>query len=119
MLESFAARHGGRFAVVCTAGWPAAVSLDLLDRVGVPLAYHGDFDWRGVEICSWLTERRGVQPWQMSAADYQAAPGGGPLNGREVATPWDLELASVMREHGHAVYEEQVVDVLLAEWSGT
>lgn len=118
VLESFAVRHGGRFAAVCTAGWPAAVALDLLDRVGVPLDYHGDFDWRGVEICSWLIERRGVEPWRMSVADYLAAPGGGPLTGREVATPWYPELAAAMRERGYAVHEEQVVDVLLADWSG-
>jgi uncharacterized protein (TIGR02679 family) len=118
VLESFAGRHGGRFAVVCTAGWPAAVALDLLDRVGVPLDYHGDFDWRGVEICGWLVDRRGVQPWRMSEADYLAAPGGGPLTGREVATPWDPALAAAMRERGLAVHEEQLVDVLLSRWSG-
>lgn len=118
VLESFAGRHGGRFAVVCAAGWPAAVALDLLDRLGVPLDYHGDFDWRGVEICSWLIERRGVQPWRMSAADYLAAPGGGPLTGREVATPWDPALAAVMQERGVAVHEEQLVDVMLADRSG-
>jgi uncharacterized protein (TIGR02679 family) len=117
VLESFAVQHGGRFAVVCTAGWPAAVALDLLDRVGVPLAYHGDFDWRGVEICSWLMSRRCVEPWRMSAADYVAAPGGGPLTGREVATPWDPALAAAMRERGVAVHEEQVVKVLLEDWS--
>ena len=116
VLESFAVRHGGRFAVVCTAGWPAAVALDLLARPGVPLAYHGDFDWRGVEICSWLIDRRGVQPWRMFAADYLAAPGGGPLTGREAATPWDPGLAAAMQERGVAVHEEQVVEVLLAEW---
>jgi uncharacterized protein (TIGR02679 family) len=118
VLESFAVRHGGRFAVVCTAGWPAAVALDLLDRLDVPLAYHGDFDWRGVEICSWLMSRRSVEPWRMSAADYLAAPGGGPLVGREAATPWDPELPTAMRERGVAVHEEQVVDMLLAEWGG-
>lgn len=118
VLESFATRHGGRFAVVCTAGWPAAVALDLLGRLGVPLAYHGDFDWRGVEICNWLISSRFVEPWRMSAADYLAAPGGGPLTGREVATPWDPALATAMRERGHAVHEEQMVDVLLAEWHG-
>jgi uncharacterized protein (TIGR02679 family) len=118
VLESFAARHGGRFAVVCTAGWPAAVALDLLDRLAVPLSYHGDFDWRGVEICSWLMTRSSVDPWRMSAADYLGAPGGGPLTGRTVATPWDPALAGSMRERGLAVHEEEVVDVLLSEWTG-
>lgn len=118
VLESFATREGGRCAIVCTAGWPAAVALDLLDRLAVPLAYHGDFDWRGVEICSWLRDRRGVEPWRMSAADYLAAPGGGPLTGREAATAWDPALAEAMRERGDAVHEEQVVEQLLAEWDG-
>jgi uncharacterized protein (TIGR02679 family) len=86
VLESFAVRHGGRFAVVCTAGWPAAVALDLLDRLGVPLDYHGDFDWRGSRSAAGSCRRRSVEPWRMSAADYLAAPGGGPLTGREVAT---------------------------------
>ena len=54
----------------------------------------------------------------MSAADYLAAPGGGPLAGREAETPWDPLLAAAMRQRGHAVHEEQVVDVLLAEWGG-
>lgn len=119
VLESFAARHGGQFAVVCTAGWPAAVALELLDRVGVPLDYHGDFDWRGVEMCSWLMDRRGVQPWRMSAADYLAAPGGGPLTGREATTPWDPALSAAMRQRGVAVHEEQVVGALLAQREGS
>jgi len=54
----------------------------------------------------------------MSAADYLAAPGGGPLTGREVATPWDQAPGAAMRERGVAVHEEQVVDAVLAEWSG-
>ncbi len=41
VLQAFALRHEGRFAVVCTAGWPAHVALELLDRLGAPLAYHG------------------------------------------------------------------------------
>ena len=116
VLEAFALRHGGRFPVVCTAGWPAHVALDLLARLDAPLSYHGDLDWRGVEICSWLVERHSVSPWRMTAEDYSAAPGGGALTGRSVATPWEPRLAQVMRERGVAVHEEQVVDALLAKW---
>ena len=79
VLESFAVRHGGALPVVCTAGWPAAVALDLLDRLGVPLDYHGDFDWRGVEICTGSLNAEVCVPWRMPAADYLAAVGGGPL----------------------------------------
>lgn len=118
VLEAFALRHGGRFAVVCTAGWPAGVALDLLDRLGTPLSYHGDLDWRGVEICAWLVERCGVRPWRMSVADYHAAPGGGALTGRATSTPWEPSLAEAMQARGVAVHEEQVVEVLLAAWRG-
>lgn len=118
VLEAFALAHGGRFAVVCTAGWPAHVALDLLDRLGAPLAYHGDLDWRGVEICAWLVERCGVRPWRMTVPDYLAAPGGGPLSGREVTTPWEPDLAPAMARRGVAVHEEQVVAELLGAWAG-
>ena len=116
VLEAFAVRHGGTYPVVCTSGWPAAVAVALLDRLGAPLPYHGDLDWRGVEICGWLVARCGVLPWRMTAADYLAAPGGTALKGREVSTPWEPGLAAAMRERGLAVYEEQVVQVLLAAW---
>ena len=59
VLEAFAVRHGGAFPVVCTAGWPSAVAVALLRRLDAPLAYHGDFDWRGLEICSWLQSAGG------------------------------------------------------------
>ena len=116
VLEAFAVRYGGTYAVVCTAGWPAHVAVELLDRLGAPLAYHGDLDWRGVEICGWLVTRCGVRPWRMTAADYLAAPGGGPLAGREVDTAWEPGLAAAMRERAVAVHEEQVVAELLDAW---
>lgn len=116
VLEAFALHHAGLFAVVCTAGWPARVALDLLAQLDAPLRYHGDLDWRGVEICSWLAERHGVRPWEMTSAAYLDAPGGGALTGRPVGTPWEPQLAEVMAERGVAVHEEQVVDVLLRDW---
>lgn len=118
VLESFALRHGGRFPVVCTAGWPAQVALDLLARLDGPLSYHGDLDWRGVEICGWLVERCGVRPWRMSAQTYLEASGGGPLTGRPVPTPWDPDLAAAMEQRGVAVHEEQLVETLLTSWPG-
>ncbi|MEO7979792.1 MAG: TIGR02679 family protein [Sporichthyaceae bacterium] len=116
VLEAFAVRHGGRFPVVCTSGWPSHVAVDLLQRLGAPLRYHGDFDWRGVEICSWLREQTGVVPWRMTEQDYRAAPGGGPLEGRPAPTPWEPSLANAMAERGEAVHEEQVVETLLDGW---
>ncbi len=118
VLEAFALRHGGAFPLVCTAGWPAHVALELLDRLGAPLAYHGDLDWRGVEICGWLVARCGLEPWRMTVADYLGAPGGGALSGREVATPWEPGLARAMADRGVAVHEEQVVEEVLTSWEG-
>lgn len=118
VLEAFAVRHGGRFPVVCTAGWPAQIAVDLLHRLGAPLRYHGDFDWRGVEICSWLQAQVGVVPWRMTEQDYRAATGGGPLEGRPAPTPWEPLLADTMAERGVAVHEEQVIESLLDEWTG-
>ena len=116
VLEAFASTAGGRWSVVCTAGWPAAVAVDMLGALTAPLRYHGDLDWRGVEICSWLVARCGVRPWRMSARDYLAAPAGAPLTGREVDAAWDPALAPAMRTRGVAVHEEQVVAELLEQW---
>jgi uncharacterized protein (TIGR02679 family) len=118
VLEAFAVRHGGRFSVVCTSGWPSNVAVDLLHRLSARLSYHGDFDWRGVEICGWLRQQVGVVPWRMTEQDYRAAPGGGPLEGRPASTDWDPSLADAMAERGVAVHEEQVIRSLLDSWSG-
>jgi uncharacterized protein (TIGR02679 family) len=118
VLEAFATRHGGRFPIVCTSGWPSGVAVDLLSRLGAPLCYHGDFDWRGLEICSWLQRKVGVVPWRMTEQDYRAAPGRGPLEGRSVATPWEPSLADALVERGMAVHEEQVIGSLLDSWNG-
>jgi uncharacterized protein (TIGR02679 family) len=118
VLEAFAVRHGGRFSIVCTSGWPSLVAVDLLQRLDAPLSYHGDFDWRGIEICGWLQQCVGVVPWRMTEQDYRAAPGGGPLEGRSVATPWEPALPDAMAERGIAVHEEQVIASLLESWTG-
>lgn len=118
VLEAFAVRHGGRFPIVCTSGWPSVVAVELLRRLGTAISYHGDFDWRGAEICEWLRQVVGVLPWRMTERDYLAAPGGGPLEGRPVPTPWEPALGGKMAERGVAVHEEQVVGSLLESWRG-
>jgi uncharacterized protein (TIGR02679 family) len=85
--------------------------------------YHGDFDWPGVAITNRLIVGYGVQPWQMSAADYEHAvahawlPGTAPLplDGTPVQASWDHELAATMQRCGAAVHEESCLAELLGE----
>jgi len=125
VLEAFADRYGGAFAVVCTAGWASAVACDLLHALRAELCYHGDFDWAGIEIANWLIAHCGVVPWQMATADYQAAvaaasgsPSGIRLDDRRVEASWDAELAAAMRAQGRPVHEEAVLTALLVAWEG-
>jgi uncharacterized protein (TIGR02679 family) len=106
--------------VVCTAGSPALVAVELLERLrdaGAYLRYHGDFDWPGIEIANRLLAAVETRPWRMSATDYEAAvpaTGGLPLSGRIVEPAWDTELGPAMRHHAVAVHEEAVLPDLLA-----
>lgn len=128
VLEAFADRYGGAFAVVCTAGWASAVACDLLHALRADraeLCYHGDFDWAGIEIANWLIAHCGVVPWQMATADYEAAvtaasgsPSGIRLDDRRVEASWDAELAAAMRAQGRPVHEEAVLTALLVAWEG-
>lgn len=118
VLEAAAVRFGAGVPVVCSAGQPALVVLEVLRRLGATgaeLRYHGDFDWPGIAIANRLVEQVGVRPWRMTAADYRdAAPGTGlRLAGREVAAGWDPQLAVAMRTLGVAVHEEAVLESLL------
>ena len=57
----------------------------------------------------------------MTAADYRTAVARtprGPEPGGLTEAPWDPESTRAMTEHGTAVVEEQVADVLLADLTG-
>ena len=110
--------------LVCTEGRPST-AFHRLARIaaadGAELRYHGDFDWPGVAIAADVIARHQARPWLMSARDYQAGAAANDryqeLAGDPVATPWDPELAEVMRATGRAVYEETVADQLLTSLS--
>jgi uncharacterized protein (TIGR02679 family) len=107
--------------LVCIEGQPrtaARVLLGLLTAAGVRLAYHGDFDWAGIQIANVVMRRHGAAPWRFSSADYRTARGGRPLHGDPVAAVWDPELQAAMLEVGRAVHEEEVLDVLLGDLAG-
>lgn len=122
VLEAVAQTHGGRIPVVCTAGQPALVVLDVLRRLaggGAVLRYHGDFDWPGIAMTNRLIAEFGVQPWLMSAEHYltaldDAASVRLALTGTPIDPVWDDELGSAMRHHGVAIHEEAVLRDLLS-----
>ena len=108
-------------ALVCIEGQPrtaARVLLGLLAAAGVHLAYHGDFDWAGIQIGNIIMRRHGAIPWRFSSADYRSARGGRPLHGNPVAAVWDPDLQGTMLEGGRAVHEEEVLDLLLIDLAG-
>ncbi|WP_214408184.1 TIGR02679 family protein [Pseudonocardia lacus] len=108
--------------LVCTSGWPNGAAVLLLRQLaagGARLRYHGDLDGEGVRIAAYVTAKTPATPWRMSAADYRGAvPATGRPVGRVTEAPWDADLATAMRERGVAVFEEQVVELLLADLAG-
>ncbi|GGX07468.1 TIGR02679 family protein [Streptomyces lomondensis] len=108
-------------SLVCTSGWPNSAAIHLLRLLadqGATLRYHGDFDGEGIRIAAYLLDKTPARPWRMTAADYRAVvarTSHGPQPGRLTEAPWDPELTRAMSEHGTAVVEELVADVLLAD----
>lgn len=109
--------------MVCLDGMPstaALVVLDALARSGSAIRYHGDFDWRGLTIAGVLARKvAAAEPWRFGADDYRHAVDRGlgtvDLTGRPSASPWDPGLGAALAATGVAVYEEQVLDTLLAD----
>ncbi|MFI8306383.1 TIGR02679 family protein [Streptomyces sp. NPDC085927] len=110
--------------LVCTSGWPNSAAIQFLRMLadhGAALRYHGDFDGEGIRIAAYVLDKTSACPWRMTAADYRAAVARnprGPQPGRITEAPWDLELAGAMAEHGTAVVEELVAELLLEDLAG-
>jgi uncharacterized protein (TIGR02679 family) len=108
--------------LVCSGGQPSTAGWRLLELLGVGGAvfgYHGDFDWGGVRIAQAVRHRVSWRPWRYDHKAYQAAvPAAHPLAGlvgEPAATPWDPELAAVMRHHNLRIEEELTLDALLQD----
>lgn len=105
--------------LICTEGQPGAAVTTLLDQLtttGAELLYHGDFDWPGIAIATFLHRRYPWRPWRFRADDYlSAAPDStlAPLRGTTRETPWDPALAQAMRTRDAQVEEEHVIDDLV------
>lgn len=113
-------------ALVCAAGNPSTVVLDLLSRLaagGARLAYHGDFDWPGIALANRMIARFAAAPWRMSADDYEhaveiarrRATPALPLAGSPVEAAWDPELTAAMTALDVTVHEESVLETLLTD----
>nr|WP_265333839.1 DUF2399 domain-containing protein [Nocardioides sp. Kera G14] len=116
-----AAKTGVPGVLLCTSGNPSTAGWLLLRRLiadGMPVRYHGDFDWPGVAIAGRVLAA-GAAPWRMAAEDYSAAVSGLPsdarlaLSGTPVGTAWDTRLAVEMERRGVAVHEELILATLL------
>ena len=106
--------------LVCTDGIPAAAQRTLLAQLaaqGACLRHHADFDWAGVVIGNLLARTVGATPWRFGSSDYRGHAGrdGRRLGEGIVQASWDAELGAAMREHGLALDEEAVADVLLSD----
>lgn len=105
--------------LICTRGQPSAAVTTLLTQlaaVGVPLRYHGDFDWPGIRIANGIMSRHGAAPWRMGVADYlETIDSGKPLTEGPVIAEWDPELSRVMQARGQIIEEERVIRDLLAD----
>jgi uncharacterized protein (TIGR02679 family) len=123
VLRQAAAELGARSgSLLCTEGRPSAAFSQLASAVvagGGELRYHGDFDWPGISIATWVMTRHGARPWRMAASDYREGVSSGaeyvPLAGNPQATPWDPGLRDAMTASGRAVYEENVSAPLIGD----
>jgi uncharacterized protein (TIGR02679 family) len=108
--------------LVCVGGQPSAAVwhlLELLTAGGAEFEYHGDFDWGGVRIAGTVLQRVNWRPWRYDYHAYEAAVSAAdpltPLVGDPATTPWDPELASVMRQRNVRIEEELTLDILLQD----
>ncbi|MEW6155224.1 MAG: TIGR02679 family protein [Actinomycetota bacterium] len=103
--------------MVCSAGWPNVAVLTLLRQLreaGWQALCHADFDPSGVLITRHLVQRVGAVPWRMGEGDYLAGASRSATAfvGSVADTPWDPALATAMRRHRRAVFEEDVFGAL-------
>ncbi len=113
--------------LVCVGGQPSAAGwrlLELLVGGGAEFSYHGDFDWGGIRIAGAVRRRVNWRPWRYDHVAYEAAVSAAhplaplaELVGEPAATPWEPELAAVMRHRNLRIEEELTLDALLQDLS--
>lgn len=123
IVVAAADRLGSQVApLVCVEGVPSTAASLLLRRLGEAgcrLRFRCDFDWAGIRIGQGLAALPGASPWRFSEVDYVEALSSirdpAPLSGTPQPAPWDPALPERMAARGAAVYEEQLVERLLAD----
>jgi len=116
-----AAAEGVGCALICTEGRPHVAAWRLLIRLaetGASLQVQADFDPTGLSIVGAMISRLGAKPWRMDLATYVSAlrPEAPHWSGNAAPrSPWDLALEERMRQTGKAVFEEQVMELLLGD----
>jgi uncharacterized protein (TIGR02679 family) len=110
-------------SIVCRGGTPSVAVTRLVSAAataGWRVAVSSDFEPRGLHGAATILRQVGSagRPWRLTAADYLAGPveDGELFSPEQVPdTPWDPELAAVMRHNRRRVSEEGRLDTLLAD----
>jgi uncharacterized protein (TIGR02679 family) len=110
----------GSAPLICTEGVASVACRTLVSaaaRASVRIRWRNDLDWPGLRMTAAAVAQFGAEPWRMTAEDYRAAASldGPPLRGPTAASPWDPELAALLRASGRAVMEERLVPLLLSD----
>jgi uncharacterized protein (TIGR02679 family) len=109
--------------LLCTSGTPSAVEIAAIARLadaGWSIAARADFDAAGLaHVLAILRGVRGSVAWRMRSTDYVDSlrpelQSTAPL-GDIPDTPWDPQLAMVMRARGFVAYEETLLPALLGD----
>ena len=104
--------------LICTEGQPSSAVkrlMRLLSEAGSKLMVRADFDWSGLRIVEQLLSIPNTEPWRMDVVTFTSVDGAIPLSGSELSTLWCDDLKRAMLESGRAVFEEQLVSILLPD----
>jgi uncharacterized protein (TIGR02679 family) len=107
--------------LVCTDGHPNTAVFVLLERLancGANLYVQADFDWEGLRIAEVAAERFGARPWRFDADTYRRFAnqrGRQHIRGRKPTRSRWTALHAAMSEVGIGVYEEDIIDQLVAD----
>ncbi len=105
--------------LLCLNGLPSAsvkaLVRSLVNRA-VDVSIRADFDWAGLRFIDQMRRGCGVMKlWRMKAQDYADCSPSQRLKGEPFAPNWAGDLPQMMREEGMAVFEEEMIDLLIKD----